>query len=108
MNIVDTHVHASRFCYAPVESLLYQMNVSRVEQTVLIQIEGGMTIAISLSARGAFRDATRRSSLSSLSATMPCRRSSFWSTRARPAYVCGWGLALRARIRWPCGEHAMS
>ncbi len=41
MNIVDTHVHASRFCYAPVESLLYQMNVSRVERAVLIQIEGG-------------------------------------------------------------------
>ena len=41
MAIVDTHCHASPYWYAPVESLLDEMNRSRVDKAVLIQI-GGM------------------------------------------------------------------
>jgi L-fuconolactonase len=40
MAIVDTHCHASPYWYAPVESLLDEMNRSRVDKAVLIQIGG--------------------------------------------------------------------
>ena len=40
MVVVDTHCHASPYWYAPVESLLDEMNRARVDKAVLIQIGG--------------------------------------------------------------------
>src|SRR5688500_3487628 len=36
----DTHCHASLAWYAPIESLLYEMDANGVEQALLIQIRG--------------------------------------------------------------------
>jgi L-fuconolactonase len=40
MGFVDTHCHASRQWYEPVETLLYEMDRNEVDQAVLIQING--------------------------------------------------------------------
>jgi L-fuconolactonase len=38
MKIIDTHCHASRIWYEPLDGLLHQMDQNQVEQAVLIQI----------------------------------------------------------------------
>ena len=38
MKIIDTHCHASRIWYEPLDNLLFQMDQNQVEQAVLIQI----------------------------------------------------------------------
>src|SRR3954447_10462665 len=38
--IVDSHCHASQAWYAPVESLLHEMDRNGVERAILIQIAG--------------------------------------------------------------------
>jgi L-fuconolactonase len=40
MVVVDTHCHASRDWYEPIETLLYEMDRNEVDQAVLVQIMG--------------------------------------------------------------------